>query len=167
MEKTKFYEALTSFNNEVSKAAEEVRKQMKEIGLEQVGCYTVVKVKHRGYAKEYLAVKDESDRYFKQHRSLEEGQSTYLLYDTDVWIEAATLDEKIAFMQGMRDVLDELEVKRSEIIGRMSDAVADASRALKPIQELPGFEGTMEAVDGLVEAARKAAGIEEKGGELC
>ena len=151
MEKTKFQEALTAFNNDVRKVAEEVRKQMAEIGIDEVGKYKIVKVRAKGCTKKYLAVIEESIANFKQYKSLEDFESNYFLYSSDEWIEAATLEDKLSFMHGLNKVLDEIDVKRSEIIGRMNDAVADADRSLNPIQELPGFEGTMEAVEEIKE----------------
>lgn len=174
MEKTKFDEALTVFNNEVRKAAEEVRRRMTRIGLESIKVegkpYRVVQARYKGYQKSYLAVV--VGKLHEDVKSLEESLSNNFVYCNDAqWIEAATTDEKISFMKDLKRLLKAVDNVEEIRIAEMESAVMAAENALNNLPELPvaagelpGFEGTMEAVGSLIDLSRKAAGIEEKGG---
>ena len=141
METTRFQEALTAFNEKVKKIAEIVRNQMEEIELDEIDGYKLITKKVQGCTKKYLAVCVEKYEGYQVYKSLEDSRSEYYLYNSDVWIEAATVDEKMDFLQGVAKMLSDIDAERTGKIVRMSMCVSFAEENIGLQQVDDNVEG--------------------------
>lgn len=116
----KLNEALKERSIQIAKM---LRGLMYELEIGQLGDYRICEVKGNGCSEDYLGILvDGTD---EEYHSLEHGKSFHYANDFHCWIQAATGQERLQFLNAAKTLFEEIDNMKTERCQKIENALSE------------------------------------------